>query len=702
MRKKLSVLLVLVLILSLLAPGSFAGKQEVEPRAARNGDVIDIGPWLNFQAKDEALRAKMDKQIRQAAAKVNFDGEPAGDGGGAESAFTFDGGTKIFLGLDTELGVYYFKDYTLRSVGENVEIWVANDLGFHADVAPPDPLPDPRPDPVITQEQVDLLRDEYDSNIYPTDTAFFGMPNSHDGTYSLLEAWGYVPPGYYAPEDGIERHIILVDNVRDENYYDPDYPLFIAGFYSPTYEAYFDRNIITLDTNDWEERLETTFFGVTAHELQHLIHDDNDPAEETWLNEGMSDFAEFLCGYGHPESHVEWFLDYPENSLVDWDEHYDAPDGPETLADYGQAYLLQLYLFDQYGADFTRELATSPVSGFESVEETLAMFHEPIDFAEIFRRFSVAVAIDEPMVAGGIYGFDSIDLEYYGGLDFESALMYDKDGVPAWGGDYKVIETNPEMQGVLFDGTDFVYDPWIEVETSPDSGGPALYSGTGDEIDRALILPVDLTGVTEADLNFNTYYDLEDYWDYGFVQVSSDGGYTWTSLENAYTTDLHDPNAYPAIIDQLPGLTSWSPGWIPMSFDLDAYVGQEIHIAFRFMTDWATHYEGWYVKDIEIPGVELGIANGSLEGFVSIQELLQQYVEYQVVFVNRVGRSYQFFNLDPMNVTEMDGTKLRQMMKVGETFMIVWYPAPAGTKGYVDFSYEFLTREEMKALKKKK
>ena len=30
------------------------------------------------------------------------------------------------------------------------------------------------------------------------------------------------------------RRIVLVDNIRDENYYDPNYPMYIAGFFSPS------------------------------------------------------------------------------------------------------------------------------------------------------------------------------------------------------------------------------------------------------------------------------------------------------------------------------------------------------------------------------------------------------------------------------------------------------------------------------------
>ena len=116
--------------------------------------------------------------------------------------------------------------------------------------------------------------------------------------------------------------------------------------------------------------------------------------------------------------------------------------------------------------------------------------------------------------------------------------------------------------------------------------------------------------VAEADpfLYLNTYWDIEDYWDYGFVQVSTDDGATWTSLENAYTTSLHDPAAHPNIVDNLPGITEYVGAVLDISFDLSAYVNQDVLIGFRYMTDWATVYEGWYIFDANVGGVALDLA----------------------------------------------------------------------------------------------
>lgn len=511
-----------------------------------------------------------------------------------------------WLGLDNYNGYYYFKTYELKAVGEHGEIWVATNLAW--------PEGDPRENPVILQEQIDYLMEEFDTNIYPLERDFFGEPAYHDGSNSLLVQWGYFPEGYY---DG-DKVAILIDNIRDENYYDPTYPFYIAGFYSPSYEAYFDRNVISIDAYDWANRVGPDdspwrgpdpdrwrpylYEGVFAHEFQHLIHDDNDPDEETWLNEGMSDFAEWLCGYGHPEGHVNFFLDHAENSLVMWGDQSDL----EILADYGMAYLWTLYLYEHFGGGpFIQALAQSEANGIASVNEQLEAFGYPADFGKVFRDFRIALLIDSPKAfrlpffpwsmfgRGGRwvhpYVFDNIDVH----VNVDTPEAYDTDGAPPWGTDYIKITDESFWKMIKFDGLDeMIFDtPWT-------SDGEVLWSGTGDLLDNWAIFEATGGGM----LQFDTLWDLEDYWDFGFVQVSTDGGATWTSLEDEedYATYDHDPSAHPKVVANLPGLTSYVEDWVTLTYDLSAYAGQDILIGFRLVTDWAVHYGGWWIDNVYV------------------------------------------------------------------------------------------------------
>lgn len=727
-RKILSVVLVCALVISMLAPINTIKAEAVkdEWNVEKYGDVLDIGTKLRHLEKDEEYRAKMDKRIKEMASKINFDEEEGLGESDGDSGFTFEGAKKTFLGYDSVEGSY-LKTYTLRSIGENVEVWVADELGFFGLDDDGNDIEDPygRDAYVITQEQVDRMRDVFDGTIYPKDTDFFGIPNSHTGENAQFTQWfGFDVEGNladefnYTPESYIpegfevkERVMILVDNIRDEQYYDPEYPFFIAGFYSPTVQDYIDRNIINLDAKDWDDRLERTFFGTAAHEFQHLIHDDNDPSEETWINEGMSDFAEYLCFEEHPMGHVNFFLEHPENSLVEWDEHYAAETGPETLSDYGQAYLMQLYLLDQYGKDFVRALATNELQGIESVNEVLDEFNTGIDFEELFRRFTIAVAIDSPQPGNNIYNFDSIDLN----VNYETALEFDKDGVPAWGADYKVLEDAKKIRNVIFDGIEFMPTPWKIVEDHPlRSGEKVIWGNNGHGLDNQIVIEADLTNVDKATLIFNTYIDIEPGWDAGMVQVSTDNGETWTSLTNEYTIDKDEfpYNAQaPEVYNNLPGLSinheQWED-WQKIEFDLTPYAGDKVFVKFRYMTDAAYNDTGWFIDDIEIP--EIGYKNdcNSLDKFMSIDAMKEVYVDYAVTFINEkfMGNGkkahYKVLNIDPFNITEKDAEQLKGFFNTGTNYMVIWYAAPVGKKGTVDFSYEIMTQDEFSKDKKNK
>ena len=81
------------------------------------------------------------------------------------------------------------------------------------------------------------------------------------------------------------------------------------------------------------------YLAVLAHELQHAIHWNGDPSEETWVNEGLSEVAASVAGYR--PSHQDVFVGSPTVSLVNW------PDQVATY--YGAAFLFFDYLVSHYG-----------------------------------------------------------------------------------------------------------------------------------------------------------------------------------------------------------------------------------------------------------------------------------------------------------------------------------------------------------------
>ncbi|GEN54828.1 immune inhibitor A domain-containing protein [Halobacillus faecis] len=696
--KKLTALLSAgALTLSLLSPAALtevsASKVQENWNVERYSEKIDIDGQLQRLDQSESFQREAKQTIKENASNVSFNGEEGSESESNEEASSTSatGETKQFLTRDLA-----FKEFTLQSVGEHAEVWVANDLSF--------PEGDERPAHVVTQEQADIMAKEFDKNMYPVATDFFGSPDSLDGSNSLLEELGYVPEGYYHG-DG-DKVIILVDNVTDDNYNDPTYPFFVAGFFWQTLENYMDRNIITIDSRDWDTRLESTFFGTTIHELQHLIHADNDGDETSWLNEGMSTFSEYLGGYGLDSGSINFLLDHPENSLTNWDDHRNAETGPETIADYGLVQLFTLYNYERFGQEFIRHIAKDELNSIESFEQAYKDFGLNVTFNEVYQDFSTALVVDDPKFKGGKYGFENIDLrnlpvgdgETRGTtVNFEKAKDYEKEGVPAWGTDFKEFNFEPgkNVESFKFNGVDFEDNTWESVTDPLGSDNEVLSAGTGDELDNNLIFKADLTDVENATLNFDHFVDIEESWDYGVVQVSTDNGQTWTSLENENTRSDVVEQGYPKIKENVPGFTGHFEDYQSESFDLSEFAGQEVHISFRYLTDWGYNDTGWFIDNIEVPEIGVNYDGSTKEPFMSKAELLGNYVDYGVTFIKEKNNGkYQVVEVDPFNVTEEDALELQQVFRPGKTYMTTYYAAPQDSLNPVEFEYEVDYKEE--------
>ncbi|MFC1592118.1 choice-of-anchor J domain-containing protein [Thermodesulfobacteriota bacterium] len=520
------------------------------------------------------------------------------------------GDNRTWLAVDRIMEEYYFKEFILEAAGDVCEVWVAADLAW--------PEGDNRSAIVIDEAQLAYLVEEFETNIIPTDTAAFGTYDAHDGSESYLVDNGNVPPGYY---DG-DKLVILVDNIRDDSYYDPEYPIMIAGFYSPTFEYYFDRNIINLTARKWANNLgpdDSPWRGddpdrwrpnlldaTIAHELQHLIHGDLDENENIWVNEGMAMLSEWLCGYEIDRYIVEAVQERPENSLVSWGDQ-----GPlEIITDYGLGLFWTMYLYEQYGGDdFIRSLAGNERNGIDGVNATLTEYGFSRTFADTFRDFRIALLIDSDNAttfppetsrrssAPHPYLFENVDLA----LNLDSDNASATEGAPAWGSDYLKLNDLAPLQQFRFNGADqLVYATGWSVAADPVTGDNAsvLWSGAVNGHTSWAIIDVAGGGI----LTFDTYYEIEEGWDFGFVQVSADSGATWESMAVDNATMEHDPNAISTIVAQLPGLTGASGGWVSLKVDLSAYSGSDVLVAFRYMTDPSSLEAGWYIDNVKLDG----------------------------------------------------------------------------------------------------
>lgn len=81
---------------------------------------------------------------------------------------------------------------------------------------------------------------------------------------------------------------------------------------------------------------------------------------------------------------------------------------------------------------------------------------------------------------------------------------------------------------------------------TPTSGEYSYWGGKGSDgtpIQNSMIATVDLTSTTNPVLNFKTWYDIEEGWDFGTVQIRETGSEDWTVLPGNITTTDHNSSA---------------------------------------------------------------------------------------------------------------------------------------------------------------
>ncbi len=124
--------------------------------------------------------------------------------------------------------------------------------------------------------------------------------------------------------------------------------------------------------------------------------------------------------------------------------------------------------------------------------------------------------------------------------------------------------------------------------------------------------PMTLTAAQSSQLTFWTGWNIETAYDGGIVQISTNGGATWTQLTPAGgypDTITNSGNACAAMPNGTPAFSSEpvSFTWQQKSISLAAYAGQTVKLAWRYGSDGGVDREGWYVDDIalthaQIPG----------------------------------------------------------------------------------------------------
>ncbi|HSM17103.1 MAG TPA: immune inhibitor A domain-containing protein, partial [Gemmatimonadales bacterium] len=154
--------------------------------------------------------------------------------------------------------------------------------------------------------------------------------------------------------------------------------------------------------------------------------------------------------------------------------------------------------------------------------------------------------------------------------------------------------------------------PRKEINLSEPHSGSNMWWSNNDQdwadvkVSRSVDVPA---GSTDARFWVWNDYTIEEDWDFGFIEVSTDGGSTWeqqkvydetdvlVSTDDAYT----DPNGRLGDYGNLKyGLTGDSGGWRHDYIDLTPYAGTTIMVRLRLATDAGFLERNWFADDFAV------------------------------------------------------------------------------------------------------
>ena len=440
-----------------------------------------------------------------------------------------------------------------------------------------------------SREDIEKSASEFEEIIYPKLTGAFG------------EEWS---PGV----DGDPHLYIISANLRGVGGYfnaADEYPKQIRPVSNEHEAIYINARYLPIGSRE--------FSRVLAHELQHAVHWNHDPTEETWVGEGLSELAVTIAGYDVASTRA--FLRAGPTSLTNW------PAGDESTAgNYGAASLFMHYLTNHYGGrDDLRPLVQEQADGITGVNAFLATAGHSARFADVFQDWAVANLLDEEF---GPFSYPDMDIRVpvYENLRLGNETTITTDQFAT---EYVRLDQPSATGSLTFQGHTTV--PLLPV----DVGDGCWWSNKGDVINTTLTTTIDLAGVADPLLSYQVWHSIEEDWDFTYVEVSQDRGDTWTILASPLTSDDNPLN-----VSFGPGYTGESEGWQDDSLSLEQWSGQEIMVRFQYVTDAAVNDHGLCLRHLRVTtegGMEIA-SDWRPKGFTWTDNLVRQSFFVQLIY----------------------------------------------------------------------
>lgn len=183
----------------------------------------------------------------------------------------------------------------------------------------------------------------------------------------------------------------------------------------------------------------------------------------------------------------------------------------------------------------------------------------------------------------------------------------------------QAVATGPDLEAFADDveagGSNFVAasgpndpagtTPWGIVTTDSNSPTHSWFVAEQPSVkDEVLTLAAAVPVGAGATLEFWHHFNTEPNFDGGVLEVSTNGGGTWTDigsgrfLEGGYNSTLSTGFSNP-----LPGRAAWSGdsgGWVRVQVDLADFGGQNALFRWRFGCDSSVTDVGWWVDDVRV------------------------------------------------------------------------------------------------------
>ncbi len=236
----------------------------------------------------------------------------------------------------------------------------------------------------VTQTEVDSILTALENRTPPASRD----PNK--GIAALAHQYFGNPPN----KDGDGKTDFLITDIKDG--WQPG-GSYVAGFFfswDQTDNAGSNRrDILYIDsypgiyyngTRDPKRPLSTL-----AHEYQHLIHYNYDKDEVTFVNEGLSEVAEVICGY--PLRSPSRYFAKPNVPLFDWNNI-----SGDVLSDYSRAALFTLYYTEQLGDNVLKQVVQEPNNGATGLN--IVFLSKGTTFTDILTNWFIANYLNDKTV----------------------------------------------------------------------------------------------------------------------------------------------------------------------------------------------------------------------------------------------------------------------------------------------------------------